>query len=131
MIEAAERGVDLLAPSPGRVRKESNWAISIWTGRSFECASVQGERGLFGADTAKMEEPGIYVLMLNAVRHVHWQRIARRGGRLRVHPRDIATAYGRAREASEAFKGAYAIRAGIESTNAECKTAHGLGNVWT
>ena len=55
----------------------------------------------------------------------------RQGGRLRVHPRDVATAYSRAREESEAFKKEYAIRAGIESVNAELKTAHGLGKVWT
>ncbi|WP_420903753.1 transposase [Candidatus Magnetaquiglobus chichijimensis] len=55
----------------------------------------------------------------------------RQGGRLRVHPRDIATAFSRAREESEPFKKAYAIRAGIESLNAELKTAHGLGKVWT
>ena len=48
-----------------------------------------------------------------------------------MHPRDIATAYSRVREESDCFKKAYAIRAGIESTNAECKTAHGLDKVWT
>ncbi|MBF0192528.1 MAG: transposase [Magnetococcales bacterium] len=36
----------------------------------------------------------------------------KQGGRLRVHPRDIATVYSRVREESETFKKAYAIRAG-------------------
>jgi hypothetical protein len=48
-----------------------------------------------------------------------------------VKQEDVATTFSRVREESEAFKKAYAIRSGIESTNAENKTAHGLGKVWT
>ncbi|MBF0623159.1 MAG: transposase [Magnetococcales bacterium] len=43
----------------------------------------------------------------------------------------IATAYSRAREETDEFKKAYAIRAGSESAMAELKTAHGLDKVWT
>ncbi len=55
----------------------------------------------------------------------------KQNGRLRVHQSDIAIAFSRAREDTEAFKEDHKIRVGIESTNAECKTAHGMGKVWT
>ena len=55
-------------------------------------------------------------------------------GRLRFHPDDIVMAtavdYSRRREETEEFKEAYKIRAGIESTNAEGKTAHGMAKFW-
>jgi hypothetical protein len=41
----------------------------------------------------------------------------------------LATALRRAREKTEAFKNAYAIRAGIEAANSELKRAHGLGRL--
>ena len=56
-------------------------------------------------------------------------------GRLRFHPADIALTsaidYSRRREETESFKEAYKTRAGVESTNAEGKTAHGMEKFWT
>ena len=126
LIEAAERGVELMAPTPGQADPDGinlgHFDLDMKKLRVRACPEGAAPvRSRLGKDGRTRN------LRFDAERCA----AGRNGGRLRVHPRDIATAYSRAREESEPFKKAYAIRAGIESVNAALKTAHGLGKVWT
>ena len=135
LLEAAERGVNLIAPTPGKADPNviglGHFDLDLNKMRVRACPEgAEPVRSRLGKDGRTRN------LRFDAERCAICPLVddcpaGRQGGRLRVHPRDIATAYSRAREESEPFKRAYAIRAGIESTNAECKTAHGLDKVWT
>jgi hypothetical protein len=135
LIAAAERGVNLMAPTPGKMDPHGiNLGHFDLDLKDLQvCACPEGEqpiRDRVGADGET------HNLLFDAQRCGPCDLAldcpaGKNGGRLRVHPEDIATAFSRAREETEAFKKEYAIRSGIESTNAECKTAHGLGKVWT
>jgi hypothetical protein len=135
MIAAAELGVELMAPTPGKADPDGiglgHFDLDLKKLRVRACPEgLPPVRSRLGKDGRTRN------LRFDAERCAVCPLVddcpaGRDGGRLRVHPRDIATAYSRAREESEPFKKAYAIRAGIESTNAECKTAHRLGKVWT
>lgn len=135
LLAAAERGVDLMAPTPGKGDADGiglgHFELDLKKFRVVSCPEgAQPIRSRLGKDQRTRN------LLFDPERCAVCPLVddcpaGRQGGRLRVHPRDIATAYSRAREESEPFKRAYAIRAGIESVNAELKTAHGLGKVWT
>lgn len=135
LIEAGKRGVDLVAPTPGkadpdaivlghfdldleemRVRAcpEGLPPLQDRIGKDGETRNLRFDRDLCTACELVLDCPA-----------------GKQNGRLRVHPNEIATAFSRAREETEAFKEDYKIRSGIESTNAECKTAHGMGKLWS
>ncbi len=135
LLAAAERGVDLVAPTPGKGDPDGiglgHFKLDLEKFRVVSCPEgAVPVRSRLGKDqrtrNLRFDPERCAVCPL-----VDDCPAGRHGGRLRVHPRDIAMAYSRAREESEPFKKAYAIRAGIESANAELKTAHGLGKVWT
>ena len=135
MIHAAERGVNLMAPTPGKADPDGinlghfeldleNLAV-----RSCPegCTPIRDNLGADGTTHNLLFDPehcAVCQLALDCP-------AGKKNGRIRVGQGDVATAFSRAREESEEFKKAYAIRSGIESTNAECKTAHDLGEVWT
>lgn len=134
LIAAVKRGVDLVAPTPGKADPDGiglgHFELDLVALKVCGCPQGEGPiRDRLGSDDQThnllfdLERCCVCELALDCP-------AGKAGGRLRVHPRDVATAFNRAREESEPFKKDYAIRAGIESTNAECKTAHGLGKVW-
>lgn len=135
LIAAAERGVELMAPTPGKADADSiglgHFALDLETLRVRACPEgFQPIRDRLSKDGKTRN------LLFDKARCKDCPLrddcpAGRQGGRLRVHPRDVATTYSRVREETKEFRDAYAIRSGIESTNAECKTAHGLGKVWT
>ena len=53
----------------------------------------------------------------------------RNRGRLRFTRADLLVAHGRLRESTDAFRDQYKVRSGVERTNAELKSAHGLGRL--
>ncbi len=135
LITASQLGVDLVAPTPGkadpdgiglghfdldlkdlgvRACPEGKQPISDMVGKDGETHNLRFDETSCQGCGLNLDCPA-----------------GKQGGRIRVHPWDVATAFNRIREESEAFKKAYAMRSGIESTNAECKTAHGLDEVWT
>lgn len=135
LLEATDRGVDLMAPTPGKADPDGidlrHFDIDL---ENMEvCACFEGEkpiRNRLGADGETRN------LLFDPERCRTCELaddcvVGRQKGRLRYHPKDLAIAFSRAREESETFKEAYKTRAGIESVNAECKTAHGLGKVWS
>ncbi|MGN7612433.1 transposase [Magnetococcales bacterium HHB-1] len=134
LLDAAERGVDLVAPTPGKVPESIELGHFDLDLEKYEVrACPEGAkpiRSKLGKDGRTMN------LHFDAERCAACPLVddcpaGRQGGRLRVHPKDIATAYSRAREETEEFKQEYVIRSGGESINAALKTAHGLGKVWT
>lgn len=135
LIEAAEHGVELMAPTPGKADPDAiglgHFDLDLTTLTVRGCpqgeAPVRDRLGADGETHNLLFDPercGRCELALDCP-------AGKEKGRLRVEPVDVALAYSRAREESEAFKQAYAIRAGIEATNAEAKTAHGLDKVWS
>ncbi|GAB0057489.1 hypothetical protein SIID45300_01818 [Candidatus Magnetaquicoccaceae bacterium FCR-1] len=135
LIAAAQRGVDLVAPTPGQGDRDGiglgHFELDLKKYRVVACPEGAAPiRSRLGKDqrtrNLQFDPTRCAVCLL-----VDDCPAGRQGGRLRVHPRDIATTYSRARDEREPFKKAYAIRAGIESANAELKTAHGLDKVWT
>ncbi|MEO5368414.1 MAG: transposase [Magnetococcus sp. WYHC-3] len=135
LLEAAERGVELMAPTPGKADPDGinlgHFDLDLKKLRVNACPEgrvpVRNKLGRDGRTrNLRFDAEACAACPLSADCPA-----GRHGGRLRVHPRDIATAYSRVREESDAFKKAYAIRAGIESVNAALKTAHGLDKVWT
>ena len=135
LLEAAEREVELMAPTPGKVDPdmlmlgdfvidygalevqacpEKFQPVKNTVGSDGETRNIQFDRDQCAACDVAEECPA-----------------GNRDGRLRVHPTNIAIAYSRAREETDTFKEDYKIRSGIESTNAEGKTAHGLGKLWS
>jgi hypothetical protein len=135
LLAAAERGVELMAPTPGKADPDGiglgHFELDLKKLRVLACpegqAPVRSRLGKDGRTRNLRFDPercAVCPLLEDCP-------AGRQSGRLRVHPRDIATAYSRARDESAPFKQEYAIRAGIESVNAELKTAHGLGKVWT
>lgn len=134
LIEAVERGVDLVSPTPGKQDPDGiglgHFDLDLDAMRVRACPEGgQPISDRLGTDGET------HNLRFDAQRCKTCEAVpdcpaGKQGGRLRVHPSDVVIAFNRAREESEAFKKDYAIRSGIESTNAECKTAHGLGKVW-
>ena len=134
MLEAVERGVDLVAPTPGKVDPGAivlgHFDLDLKAMKVRACP--EGHRPLqdnIGKDGET------HNLLFDRDRCATCELAldcpaGKQNGRLRVHPNEIATAFSRAREETETFKEDYKIRSGIESTNAELKTAHGMGKLW-
>jgi hypothetical protein len=135
LLEAAERGVELMAPTPGKADMDTLniFDFNIDYGLldvEFCPAGFQPIKNTVGSDGET------HNLLFDrdkcAVCDMAEECPAgRQNGRLRVHPTNIAIAYSRLREGTDAFKEDYKIRSGIEATNAEGKTAHGLDKVWS
>lgn len=135
MIKAAERGVDLMAPTSGKTDPGSVGLGHFHLNMDKLAVQACPEGNIPIRDNLGADGKAHNLLFDPARCHVCPLSLdcpaGKQKGRLRVTPEDVAIAYNRAREESDAFKKAYAIRSGIESTNAECKTAHGLGKVWS
>ncbi|HIJ85449.1 MAG TPA: hypothetical protein HPQ00_14760 [Magnetococcales bacterium] len=137
-IDAAVRGVELMAPTPG---EPSACTIQLTDLNidylEFEIQSCpKGFRPIhdtLGADgmTHNLQFDPVQCAACDMANQCV---VGSQKGRLRVHPADIVLAtaidHSRRREGTAAFKDAYKTRAGIESTNAEGKTAHGMAKFW-
>lgn len=134
LLEAAERGVELMAPTPGKADMDTvnllDFDLDYVALEVKSCPEgFQPIKNTVGSD--------------GETRNLHFDRdqcatcivveecpAGRQNGCLRVHPNNIAISYSRLREETDSFKEDYKIRSGVESTNAEGKTAHGLDKVW-
>ena len=138
LLDAAARGVELMAPTPGQ---PSAYTIQLTDLNidyvEFDIQScpkgfrpVKDTLGADGMTHNLQFDPA----QCAACDMVNECVVGSQKGHLRVHPADIVLAtaidYSRRREGTEAFKEAYKTRAGIESTNAEGKTAHGMAKFW-
>ena len=139
LLDAAARGVDLMAPTPGQASTNiiqlCDFNIDYVEFDLQSCPKgFRPVKDTLGADgmthNLQFDHTQCAACDMSSVCVVGTQK-----GRLRFHPTDIVLAtainYSRHREGTEAFKEAYKTRAGIESTNAEGKTAHGMAKFWT
>jgi hypothetical protein len=135
LIAAAERGVELISPTPGKADPDGIGLGHFDLDLGLLCVNACPEGAAPVRDHVSADGTAHNLLFdparCQACDLAFDCPAGKAQGRLRVSHADVATAYSRAREESEPFKKAYAIRAGIESANAELKTAHGLGKVWT
>lgn len=134
LLEAAKRGVELMAPTPGKTDPDKLILGDFYIDYS-ELKVLSCPEGFRPIKDVVGSDGETHNLQFNrdhcAGCGVAEECPAGKNGRLRVHPTNVAIAYSRAREETDAFREAYKIRAGIESTNAEGKTAHGLDKVWS
>jgi hypothetical protein len=138
LLDAASRGVLLMAPTPGQPSAHTIQLTDLNIDYvEFDIQScpkgVRPIKDTLGADgmTHNLQfDPALCA----ACDMTNECVVGSQKGHLRMHPADIVLAtvidYSRRREATEAFKEAYKTRAGIESTNAEGKTAHGMAKFW-
>jgi len=133
-LAAQEHGVELIAPVPGTASKEGKVGLDAFAcndGKQVahcprQCTPVQQKRGkrdgfvaLFSAsDCADCP-------MLERCRVTR----GKKGFYLRYKTKDMRLALRRQRERSEEFRKLYAMRAGIEASNAELKQTTGAGRL--
>ncbi|MBF0463373.1 MAG: transposase, partial [Magnetococcales bacterium] len=139
MLDASRRGVQLMAPTPGQANPDMlkllDFSVILEDFKITACPKgFQPVRDTLGADglthNLKFDRDQCAACDFSGMCPA-----GKQAGRLRVSPDDIALEFcieiSRDREATAAFKEAYKKRAGIESTNAEGKTAHGMEKFWT
>ncbi|MBF0429363.1 MAG: transposase [Magnetococcales bacterium] len=138
LLDAAARGVELMAPTPGQPSAHTIQLTDLNIDYvEFDIQScpkgfrpVKDTLGADGMTHNLLFDP----VQCAACDMANKCVVGSQKGHLRAHPADIVLAtaidYSRRREATEAFKEAYKTRAGIESTNAEGKTAHGMAKFW-
>lgn len=139
LLDAAARGVLLMAPTPGQANPDmfrlGDFEIDYNELEITSCPKgFQPVKDKIGSDglthNLQFDHDQCSGCDISGVCPA-----GKQAGRLRVHPNDIANEfsidYSRRREETDAFKEDYKTRAGIESTNAEGKTAHGMGRLWT
>ena len=138
LLDAAGRGVELVAPTPGQANPD------MYRLRDFridynELEITACPKGLEPVRDTLGSDGLTHNLQFDRDRCAACDMAGlcpagKQSGRLRVGPEDIALEFAidlsRYREETPAFKEDYKTRAGIESTNAEGKTAHGMGKLW-
>ena len=138
LLNAAGRGVELVAPTPGQANPDMfrlrDFKIDYNELEITACPKgFQPVRDTLGSDglTQNLQFDRDHCAGCDMATLCP---AGKQSGRLRVGPEDIALEIAidlsRYREETPAFKEDYKIRAGIESTNAEGKTAHGMGKLW-
>ena len=139
LLDAVVRGVTLMAPTPGQPSaytiQLTDFNIDYVEFNVQSCPKgFRPVRDTLGAD-GMTQNLQFDSTQCAACDMANGCVVGSHKGHLRVHPGEIVLAtainYSRRREETEAFKEAYKIRAGIESTNAEGKTAHGMAKFWT
>lgn len=135
LLAAAERGVDLLSPTPGTADPDDltlmNFALEGELPSIQRCP--QGHTPVKRRPLPKREGETLWfdARICEACELCASCPAGQNKGRLTVTDKDLLIAWNRAREKTEAFKEAYKVRSGIESANSELKEAHDLARVWT
>jgi hypothetical protein len=138
LLDAAGRGVELVAPTPGQANPDMfrlrDFKIDYNELVVTACPKgFQPVRETLGSDglTQNLQFDRDHCAGCDMAGQCP---AGKQSGRLRVGPDDIALEFAidlsRHREETPKFKEDYKTRAGIESTNAEGKTAHGMGKLW-
>lgn len=139
LLDAAGRGVELVAPTPGQANPDMfrlrDFNIDYNELEVTACPKgFQPVRNTLGSDglTHNLQFDRDHCACCDMAGLCP---AGKQSGHLRVGPEEIALEFAidfsRDREETPAFKEDYKTRAGIESTNAEGKTAHGMGKLWT
>ena len=132
LVAAAERGVELMAPTPGTVDPDD------LTLAHFDLAPEglavrrcpQGHAPVTQKTTRTAQVVGFNPPICQVCDWRDHCPAGRNHAKLRFTLEDYALALSRAREDTVEFKQRYRIRSGIEATNSALKTAHGFGKLW-
>jgi hypothetical protein len=134
LLAAAERGVELLSPTPGTADPDDltlmNFALEGEPPSIQRCP--QGHTPVKRRALPKREGETLWFdpSICERCELCASCPAGQNKGRLTVTDNDLLIAWNRAREKTEEFKKAYKARSGIESTNSELKEAHDLARVW-
>jgi hypothetical protein len=135
LVEAAERGVELLAPTPGTVDPDdltlADFSMDLETGEITHCPEGHAPERQQPTRNGKGMIVRFDRATCAACEFADSCPAGKAKGRLRFLDEQLALAWSRAREQTPEFKTFYKRRGGIESTNAELKTGHGMRKVWT
>ena len=135
LVEAAERNVELLAPTPGTVDPDdftlADFAMDLETGEVTSCPEGHAPKTQQPTRNGKAMIVQFDGATCRACELADSCPAGKAQGRLRFTDEQLALAWSRAREQTPAFKQIYKRRSGIEATNAELKTGHDLDKVWT
>jgi len=132
-LEAAELGVALISPVLGNPKDGKIGLEAYLSGdndHTIVCpqkhSPIQNTRGKNDAYSAMFSsEHCAECPMLESCR----VQMGKKGYYLRYTPKELRLAKRRSHEKSEAFRSAYAMRAGIEGSNSEAKQTTGLGRL--
>jgi hypothetical protein len=134
LVAAAEKGVDLVAPTPGTVDCDdltlANFTFQEDALDVSRCPEGQAPNRQRPGRDPDSRIVGFNPVICAACEFADSCPAGKKRGTLRFDLRDYALALSRARQETPEFKKAYKIRSGIEATNAALKTAHGLAKVW-
>jgi hypothetical protein len=132
LLAAAERGVDLLSPTPGTADPDGlsllDFALDGDPPAIVRCP--EGHAPMERRPVAEGEVLRFDPALCRACELCDVCPAGKDNGRLKATDAALVTAWNRARERTPEFLEAYAIRAGIEATNSELKRAHRMGRVW-
>lgn len=134
LVEAAERGVELVAPTPGTVDPDdltlADFSMDLETGEITHCPEGHAPERQQPTRNGKGMIVRFDRATCGACEFADSCPAGKAKGRLRFFDEQLALAWSRAREQTPAFKKFYKRRGGIESTNAQLKTGHGMRKVW-
>ena len=135
LLAAADKGVDLVAPTPGTVDPD-DLTLANFTFQEDALEVVRCPEGHAPVGQKPNRNGTGRIVRFDAATCAACEfsdscPAGKNAAALRFTDQDYALAFSRAREETLEFKERYKIRSGIEATNAALKTAHGFARVWT
>ncbi len=135
LITAADKGVELVAPTPGTVDPDNlslgDFAFADDATTVAHCP--EGHRPIRQGPNRKGDQQLVRFdgSLCRVCQCMGSCPAGKNNGIVRFSLNDYALALSRARQQTDAFKQFYKRRSGIEATNAALKTAHGFAKLWT
>ena len=134
LVAAAEKGVDLVAPTPGTVDPD-NLSLGDFAFKddSMDIAHCpEGQRPIRQGPNRKGDHQIVRfdASVCQVCECAGSCPASKKNATLRFSINDYALAMSRAREQTAEFKQSYKLRSGVEATNAALKTAHGFAKLW-
>lgn len=134
LLAAADKRVDLMAPTPGTVDPD-DLTLAHFTFAEDSLEVLSCPEGHAPTHQGPNRSGAGQTVRFDAAQCAACESAdfcpAGKNATLRFSEKDFALAFSRARERTLEFKQAYKIRSGIEATNAALKTAHGFEKIWT
>jgi hypothetical protein len=134
LVASAEKGVDLVAPTPGTVDPD-NLSLADFAFEEDRMDIARCPEGQRPTRQGSNRKGDCQIVRFDASRCQACEcegscPAGKNNATLRFSINDYALALSRAREQTAEFKQFYKLRSGIEATNAALKTAHGFEKLW-
>ncbi len=134
LVAAAEKGVDLVAPTPGTVDPDNlSLADFAFEDDGMDIARCpEGHRPIRQGPNRKGDHHLVRfdASVCQACECEGSCPAGKNHATVRFSINDYALALSRARQQTSEFKQFYKLRSGVEATNAALKTAHGFAKLW-